>query len=709
MPARYRPVGVSEIDSTIAAPTPVVPPGPVRTEVREDLNGLRGVAIALVVVFHVWLGRVSGGVDVFLTLSGFFFTASLMRTAASGGLLDPFVRVARILRRLGPPLILVLAAVGVATVVILPRTRWVDIGNQLISGVLFFANWELASTSADYLAADPTVSPLQHLWSVAVQFQFYLLAIGVVFGLAAILRSSRGGHRFSPHPRIFVVLFTGAAVLSFVYAADGVARHQAWNYYDTAARLWEILLGSAVAAYFACRPNKRDTAFSTRAERGLRSALAVIGLLAIAVCGFLFDGVEEFPGPWALFPVLATLALIAAGPDTSVARVLSTRFGVWIGTIAFPLYLWHWPLLIFTLALTGETDATLLTGAAVIGASVLLAMLTVRAVERPMLSAPGSIRARAIAGAAAAMAAVVVCASLAWDDHVDKSVAELQESGVVDAALYPGARALTSGISPDAAAIVPDLFSAPEDVPATTLDGCIADFDTQEALSCEYGDVTASRTIALAGGSHAEHWLTALDVLGREHGFRVVTFVKMGCPLTTDYIPVLFGSDYVSCLNWSRTALDRIAELQPDFVFTTSTRPKGEGVGDESPDWYVEVWRELSAQGIPVLAMRDNPWLTRDGVEWRAIDCLAEGGDATSCGVRRSVALDPVDPTLAAAFQMPSVRALDMTDSLCDERICRVVEGNVLIFRDEHHLTATYVRTMAPELGKQIAAATGWW
>ena len=77
--------------------------------------------------------------------------------------------------------------------------------------------------------------------------------------------------------------------------------------------------------------------------------------------------------------------------------------------------------------------------------------------------------------------------------------------------------------------------------------------------------------------------------------------------------------------------------------------------------------------------------------------------------MRRSDALDAVNPTLAASFRQPAVLPLDLTNALCDTAVCRVIEGNVLIYRDEHHLTATYMRTMAPELGRQIAAATGWW
>ncbi|RRQ27635.1 acyltransferase [Rhodococcus sp. Eu-32] len=701
MHAHSHPVGVT--DPQLPAP---------RVEgnaaVREDLNGLRGVAIALVVVFHVWMGRVSGGVDVFLTLTGFFFTASLIRTARAGGSLNPFTRVSRILRRLGPPLVLVLVGVAVGAVTVFPRTRWADIGDQLVSGVFFFANWELAWTSQDYLAADPNVSPLQHLWSVAVQFQFYLLAIVVVFGLAAILRRSRGFHRASPDPRVYLVLFSGFALLSFVYAADGATRLQSWNYYDTGARLWEILAGAALAAVFAARSSTSEDEEGLPKRTG-RTVLALAGISAIVACGFVLDGVREFPGPWALFPVLATLALIVAGPSTPVARVLRSRVGLWLGSIAFPLYLWHWPILIFWLAVTGEPSASIPVGAAIIAVSVLLAMATVRLVEKPMQSKARSIPRIAITATAAVLAAVVVVGSTGWNFYIDRTVAKLQAADGDDLATHPGALVLTDGAQADDADIAPSLFSAPEDLPITTIEGCIADFETKDAVSCEYGDTTAPRTIALAGSSHAEHWITALDALGREHGFRIVTYLKMGCPLTLGTMPMLGDTEYPDCLDWSRTVVDRLGESSPDYVFTTSTRPREDGPGDYTPDWYLQVWSELSTRGIPVLAMRDNPWLERGGVQYRAIDCLADGGSATSCGMPRDNALSPIDPALAASFRFPTVFPLDLSNALCDVDICRVIAGNVLIYRDEHHLTATYMRTLTAELGRKMASATGWW
>ncbi|OZD04558.1 acyltransferase [Rhodococcus sp. 06-235-1A] len=687
-------------------PAPI-PAAQGRPPQRHDLNGLRGVAIALVVVFHIWMGRVSGGVDVFLTLSGFFFTASLLRSAQAGASLNPIARLTRVLRRLGPPLLITLLAVAVASIFLLPRTRWADLGDQLVSGVFYYVNWQLAATANDYLAADPSVSPVQHLWSVAVQFQFYLVAIAVVFGLAWVRRIARPEGPRSLRPRTFAAIFSMIGLVSFVYAADGVRHHQAWNYYDTGARLWEIMAGAAVAAVFAARsgaPTDRPSPRHPRWTSTTRGVLAVLGIAVIVGCGFVVDGVTAFPGPLALIPVVATLALIVAGSETAVAATLSNRFFAWVGSIAFPLYLWHWPLLIFYLSATGRPHADVLGGLGIVGASVTLAWLTVRLIERPTQSTtftPGRI---AVTGCAVIAALAVTAGSIGWNVYIDRSITAVQADGAVDELTHPGALELTDGIRVEPADVSPPLYSAPADLPVTTIEGCIADFETRDAVSCTYGDVDADRTIVLAGSSHAEHWVTALDALGLEHGFKVVTFLKMGCPLSTDTMPMLGPNEYPDCLDWTQTVLADVAEMQPDYVFTTATRPREDVPGDYTPTWYASVWRQLVADGVGILGVRDTPWLA-----YRAIDCLADGGTATSCGIPRDDALDPVNPALASSFQLQGFSALDLSDAVCDATVCRVEQGNVLVYRDEHHLTATYVRTLTRELGRQVGSATGWW
>jgi peptidoglycan/LPS O-acetylase OafA/YrhL len=715
-------------------PAPATAPGPPSREARaskgarasdhyrHDLDGLRGVAILLVAVFHVWFGRVSGGVDVFLALSGFFFGGRVLRTAMTpGASLWPVPEVTRLVRRLLPALVIVLAAAAVLTIFIQPETRWETFADQSLASLGYYQNWELANTASDYLRAGEAVSPLQHIWSMSVQGQFYIGFLALIFGCAVVFRRI-----FGRHMRIaFILLLSALTIASFVYAISAHNADQATAYYNSFARAWELLLGALVGALVT----------RLRLPMWLRTVIALIGLAAILACGALIDGVHEFPGPWALVPVGATMLFILsaanrmADPHTggrmpAPNRLLATAPFVALGAMAYSLYLWHWPLLIFYLSYTGYPRVNFVEGAAVLVVSGVLAWLTTKYVENPLryrasaASTPAvPLRARLrrptmVLGSVVVLLAVALTAtSFTWREHVTIERSNGKELTGLSSRDYPGARALLNKAKVPKLPMRPTVLEARNDLPRTTEDGCISEFDNVGVINCTYGDESATRTIALAGGSHAEHWITALDLLGRMHNFKVVTYLKMGCPLTTEEVPLVMGDNrpYPKCHEWNERVMDKLVADHPDFVFTTATRPWNIKPGDVMPANYLGIWQTLSNNNIPILAMRDTPWLVRNGQPYFPADCLAEGGNAISCGVKRSDVLSPYNPTLDFVARFPLLKPLDMSDAVCRQDICRAVEGNVLLYHDAHHISTTYMRTMTSELGRQIAIATGWW
>ncbi|MCV7053638.1 acyltransferase [Mycolicibacterium gilvum] len=684
---------------------------------RGDLDGLRGVAIALVAVFHIWFGRVSGGVDVFLVLSGYFFGAMVLGRALTPGVsLSPLPMLQRLARRLLPALIVVLGGAAVLTFTLQPQTRWESFADQSLASLGYYQNWYLSAAASDYARAGEAISPLQHLWSMSVQGQFYLAMLAVTLGLAAVLRRFVG----SRLKTVFVGVFAVLAAASFWYAIVAHGEHQAGAYYDSFARAWELLAG-VLAALLLTRVSMPMWA---------RTAAAAVGVVAILSCGALIDGAQLFPGPWALVPVGATVLVIAAGAgqprrEPAPLRLLAGRPAVALGAMAYSLYLWHWPVLIFWLVHTGAPRVGILDGLGVLAVSLVLAYLTTRLIENPLRhpdSAGDADRAArvwvwvrrprfALGSAVVLLAVSLAVTSFAWREHVVMQRAKGHELAQLPERDYPGALALTNRIRVPQLPMRPTVLEARDDIPATTLDGCISDFVTVELINCIYGDPDAVRTIALAGGSHAEHWITALDTLGTRHGFRVVTYLKMGCPLTTEMVPTIAISseEYPQCHEWNQRAMDKLLTDRPDFVFTTTTRPNADEPGDLVPEAYLGIWDTLSANGISILGMRDTPWLIRDGRLADPADCLSRGGDSVSCGVKRSWALSETNPTLDLASYYPLLHPLDMSDAVCDETDCRVTEGNILVYHDSHHVSATYMRTMTAELGRQIAAATGWW
>ncbi|MGD1110136.1 MAG: acyltransferase family protein [Mycobacterium sp.] len=699
---------------------------------RYDLDGLRGIAIALVAVFHIWFGRVSGGVDVFLALSGFFFGGKILRAALDPAVsLLPVAETIRLIRRLVPALVVVLAGCALLTILVQPQTRWETFADQSLASLGYYQNWELASTASDYLRAGEAVSPLQHIWSMSVQGQFYIAFLLLVAGCAYLLQGLFRG-RQAPWLRTgFVVLLSALTVASFSYAIIAHQADQTTAYYNSFARAWELLLGALVGALVPY----------IRWPMWLRTTAATVSLAAVVSCGALIDGVKEFPGPWALVPVGATVLMILAGAnlqgDPTTAgrmplpnRLLATRPLVTLGAIAYSLYLWHWPLLIFWLSYSGHRHANFLDGAAVLLVSGVLAYLTTQLVEDPLRyrapdasvlaspvpTAPWRSRLRrptmALGAAVVLLGVTLTVTSFGWRQHVTVLRAAGKELSVLNPQDYPGARALTEHVRVPTLPMRPSVLEVKQDHPASTRDGCISDFVNPAVVNCIYGDPTATRTIALAGGSHAEHWLPALDLLGHVHHFKVVTYLKMGCPLSTEQVPLIMGNNapYPQCREWVQRTMAKLVTDRPEYVFTTTTRPWNIKTGDVMPATYVGIWQTLSDNNIPILGMRDTPWLVKDGQPFDPADCLAKkGGNAQSCAVKRSDVLADRNQTLDFEAQFPLLKVLDMSDAICRADVCRPVEGNVLIYHGAHHITPTYMKTMAHELGRQIAAATGWW
>ncbi|MBX8688726.1 acyltransferase family protein [Mycobacterium sp. 20091114027_K0903767] len=674
----------------------------VRRRVRDDLIGLSGVAAVMVVVCHLWFGRAPGGMDVLLVLSGFFIGGRVLRDIGMASPTTLAAEFGRLVRWLVPPLVLVVVVSAVLTVLVQPETRWEAFADQTLAGLGFYQNWELLGSADDYVQAGEAVTPLHHLWAVSVLGQFalaFFVLAGVV--LAVTARRGRSARRTS------LVAVSGiAAAASLYYAITTQADNPMLAYYSSVARAWELLVGVLAAALVT------GPAWGTRRPGWVRSAAAATGLVAILVCGVLTGRAMQSPGVWTLIPVAATVLVIvsaARGTSPRTNEFLRSAPLVALGAAAYPLYLWHWPVLIFWLATINDDAVGLADGIPIMLVIVALAVLTARWAQVPWRRGPGL---RMVAGTVVVLVAMMLVAtSLMWQGHVARARASGAELGMLSIRDYPGAQALIENRPVPKLPMRPSVLEADDDIPPSSVDHCATGFTGAEVITCVYGDPKGERTIALAGGSHSEHWLTALHEIGRQHGFRVTTYLKFGCPLTTKRLPIIAGSfePYPSCRTWSDNALAQIIADRPDYVFFTSTRPILNSPGDYVPDYYLGIWDELSANGIPMLGMRDTPWMIRDGWFFSPVDCLSRGGDAESCGLPRDEALAERNPTLDHLADYPMMKVLDLTDAVCRPTICRAVEGNVLVYHDAHHLSAAYVRTLTTELARQMSDALGWW
>lgn len=717
-------------------PTSSAAPAPVY---RNDLDGLRGIAITLVACFHIWFGKVSGGVDVFLTLSGYFFVGSLLRHAITSqhptvGLietLNPWPRLKRLLRRLLPALFTVLIAITILTVLVIPQTRWTSIGNEVIASALYYQNWHLALNSQDYLAASSANSPLQHIWSMSVQGQFFVATLVAALLLAAALKV--GARLLAPlgDPRVIrvvvgIAVFSVAAV-SFYWAHMRMGVNQQFNYFDTLSRVWEPLAGGLLAIWL---PKWRIPVW-------LRTIAALVALGLIISCGWWIDGVDQYPGPMALVPVGSTLLLIWAGATAlerprspaavppslpPVNRLLARREPIWLGNIAYSLYLWHWPLLIFYLSWREKDHASILEGVGLLAVSLLLAWGTKKFIEDPLRGGsrasrtPGDSHATARhhrwLGYTSVVTSILVVATIVtgvgiklWDRHVSTMVVDTKN---LDPRLYPGARALLNGYPVPSLDPQPSPLMVTQDFPETSTDGFMSNFEDPGIHVGVYGDPNAKRTIALIGGSHAEMWISALHLLGQRNHFKVTTYLKMGCPMSTELVPKQNGVPYPQCHAWVMDVMKKVKADKPDAVFTNSTRPRDYQSGDWIPDTYTPIFDEFLDAGIAVFGIRDTPWPHNAAGLIDTPSCLAGGGNAETCGSPRRLVLDPSDPARAFATGRPNFHPLDMSDGICTPDLCPAIVGNIIVYKDWHHLSATYVRSLTDELGRQMAAAVPW-
>ena len=272
---------------------------------RYDLDGLRGIAIGLVVIYHVFVGRVSGGVDVFLLLSGYFFLGSQLRYASKpNASLNPWWPFWRTLRRLVPSLVLVIGVTYLLVRIFTPQLMRTELTQQITATMLYYQNWELAEQNADYTAAAADTSPLQHMWSMAVQGQFYIMGIAFALTLAAIMKlrpkQKRLGKRSFPTVnQIAGPILIVVTIVSFAYASRHGLYGTPENYYSTWSRAWELTLGAVLAIYGS----------SWKIPPRFYDLFTGLGLLMLVFTGAIIADTTAYPGPLSLLPLEALYSL----------------------------------------------------------------------------------------------------------------------------------------------------------------------------------------------------------------------------------------------------------------------------------------------------------------------------------------------------------------------------------------------------------------
>ncbi|HSI50554.1 MAG TPA: acyltransferase family protein [Ideonella sp.] len=615
---------------------------------RGDIDGLRAVAVLVVVLYHLGVPGFPGGfigVDVFFVISGFLITSLLLAELKTGGIALGAFYVRRMRRILPALLVVVLAVVAAGTCLLFPKDLR-DLGRSLAGLALMSSNlffW----LDAGYFATNAHHRPLLHTWSLSVEEQFYLLYPALLWLVCVKARW-----------RPFWMI-AGLALASFAACVVAAYRWPDAGYFLLPFRAWELLAGALAAT-------SRRTLPARWAGPG-----SALGLALILFSACRFSAETRFPGYAALMPVAGAVLVLQSGltEGIRVSRVLASRVPVTLGRWSYSLYLWHWPLIVFYELHFLQPPDGLARG--FLGAGALgLAVLSYRFVEQPARH----VRLSGLRVSAAAMTGLMLVFGAGYGLHWSKGLPERFEAR---GETFPG-----------------EALYHPET--CFFVSGFVAGNWSERA--CTFGQASpAAKRVLIWGDSYAAHYVPGLEAL-RLTTFRLTQVTYAGCgPL----MPAPVG-DRKDCAAFNQFALARIAELKPDLVLIGARWNRYRDMASLEGSLRRSL-TELAQLGIPVLVLGESPTYSaevpviRDILRVRGLpdDFFRPTSDFKAEPVLRHMAA----ARLASWF---SVR-----DRLCVGEQCRIAVNGQSLYWDDGHLTAAGSELVARSLSERIACALG--
>ncbi|MBM4776128.1 MAG: acyltransferase [Archangiaceae bacterium] len=615
---------------------------------RRDIDGLRGLAVLLVVLFHAWPRLLPGGyvgVDVFFVISGFVVTGLVQRQRAAGTfrVVDFFFRR---VNRLAPALLVVVGAtLGFAAWRFSP-TLLALTASHAAASLGLSANL-LIATQGGYFDAAAEVKPLLHLWSLSVEEQFYLLVpVGALVARAA--------------PRWTRPLVIVAALGSFVLCVALTRASARWAYFLPMTRAWELLAGVLLSLFASPSP-------STSGPKQLASVAGVVFIIGSALG---LDASTPFPGAFALLPVVGTVLVIGAGSSSRVNRLLSTPLVVGAGLVSYPLYLWHWPLLtIGRLSLPPSSHAV--ATPVLVAAALVLAWLTARFVERPVRTKQSRRVAFALATSGAVTAVVLAAMVLTFTPEqwaLRGPLAAKVTRFEHDYDFKTDARWGTCWLL--------------DDEHGPDADECIERTPAERPLVVVWGDSYAARLTA------------GLRLIQAERPtFRIGQRTRASCP-------PLFGHGTTVCRDANAGVMEELRTLRPDVLVLHA---RWNGVPHDLPQTLLALKQMLPSTKVMVLGQPPEwnvglPWAL---TKWVGDEVVPERLEPESLAEQRTFEQQTraLSTTGGAAFT-------SALDALCDANATCLVrlslEPLVLSTWDYGHLTTPASKVVARRLVLQL-------
>jgi peptidoglycan/LPS O-acetylase OafA/YrhL len=675
---------------------------------RADIQGLRALAVVLVVLAHAGVGFLPGGfvgVDVFFVLSGFLITGLLLAEVRANGsvsLIDFYVRRAG---RILPAAALTLLATDVAAFFLLNFLRARDVVHDSLYTAAFGANFRFAARGVDYFAQAEPPSPLLHYWSLAVEEQFYLvwpavLSI-VIFGLA-LARRRRPAERRQHRRLLFVVVALSA--ISLGWSIHLTTTLPAAAYFSPLTRAWELGLGAALAV---------GASTLARVPSVARLVMGWTGLLAICLAAVLFSERTPFPGFAALLPTVGTALAIAAGIGArpsrlAIGRLLALRPLCIVGDRSYAFYLWHWPVLILADQYAGYELSLTVKLALLVGA-FLLSCVSYALVENPIRRRTRSRRAAGVilgvSTAAVLGAAVLSLSAIAKEEqrfNAPAASASLVASPPVLVSYRTQAgseQALPDVVAAVEAARRGDPIPSGLDPPIGKLrsmapeyvlpDGCISRGESSKSTSkiCRVGETTSRRMIVLVGDSHAMMWLPAVLELAWRDGWVVVPLLRTGC-MPNRWIT---NEGPATCRAWYRWAIREVKLLHPRITLVAgSIGERPSTAVRAAADGTIAMATALERFGAVVVI--GDP----EGLSENPTDCvLSSQASMATCTTRWPPATLRSYDRVAASSRSLGIGFIATRGFFCFERQCPAVIGHTVAYWDNSHITAAYAVQIA--------------
>jgi len=678
---------------------------------RDDLQGMRAVAVLLVVFAHAHVGFLHGGfvgVDVFFVLSGFLITGLLLSEAVTTGAVSLANFYGRRARRILPAAGLTLIVTSIASYYLLNFVRAKQAVDDSFWAAVFAANVHFANLETDYFARVQPPSPVEQFWSLSVEEQFYLVWPGllalVVLGLVLRERSRRRRIAFAGRsvPALLIVILT-ITVVSIGWSVRYTHLSPTASYFSTFSRLWELGLGATLATV---------TAFVARIRQGLRVVVGWLGLTAVLGAAVLYSGRTPFPGYAALLPTVGAAMVIAAGigggaSPLHVGRLLSILPMRYVGDRSYTLYLWHWPMLIIAAQYLGYAPSVGLALLLVLGA-FLLSIVTYRFFENPIRRAEWpSLQSLVILPTA--IAGVMLVGAVVLQSIDNKVLASENARIALEAANTPTgpqflirrklkvstpapAKEITTALPEVVAAVkavrrgatIPTMLDPPiadlgngfYDFPA----GCMASTGQAKSKICRTGDVASKKLMIVLGDSHLQQWMWPIQRIATEDKYAIVPLAKSGCSPSSWHNPL--SND---CGAWYQWALHRIISLHPDVLLIGSAYRRA----SESESNLLEFIDTASRHSGRVVVIQDSA-TQREA----PTDCLL-ARHATMARCSTTLTDLDVDSDLDYFSTKGKFGFLKTEGWFCFEAVCPMVIGNKIAYRDGSHISAAYAQDLA--------------